>query len=834
MNTKKNSLKFSFEILIIIFTISCGLNTFAQLDSEHYLPPLKQVSNNAAIQQQAIYFSTPETTPFSIQIFRGTSLVAYKTIAGLAKGSPKIFDSSGPAAERLSDGDNNITLVTNTNTGIVLNNAGLRIVASGGQKFYVNYRGVSGAQAGSLTSKGAKAKGTDFRWGGIPNRATNANLSTSLGMIATEDNTQVQVFNYGSGCKFRLGNNRGGLTAQTQTINLNRGQSFVLEAAKNETPANIDCWLGASITSNKPIVISNGGLNVGIRTGSQSRDVGIDQPVSVDALGREYVFVRGNGINGNISQNRIGTEFPVIVATKDGTEVRAGGTLLGTINNGDYLIIDGSNFTSNVAGASMFVETSKAVYAYQCLQGAPGTKIQTIGMNFIAPVSCLLPSVLDEISALDQIAGKSSNVSAITIIASRATNPNNIVIKQTVINNNTSPATSTTTTIPNPAPVFPAGTADWQTFFVDGLKGQVDITSTGPIAVGIFMSQGTNAGLAGYFSGFDTVPAVNVDITGGGCYPRASLKEASGSFEAYQWFKDGVALVGETAAELFLIDATTGKDLGLGDFYVLVSKGSCAYPSKISTIFNCDPDIVVKKVADVNTGSTISTLTDDDEINFKVTVESKGINPISNLVINDAFPSELDLISAEPLQGSWVSPNWAIGSMSAGQLFTLNIKARVKKKPIEGTYVNVVSNKQTEIDSNYSADDLTENVSIVAKKIDLNLIKTVDKAAPKVGSVIVFTLTLKNNGPDTATGIQIKDVLPAGLIYNETASTIPNNTTYTASSGIWDLSSRPLTNQNFIVLRIGATVVDTGLKLNKTEIFKTEQIDIDSSPSINN
>ena len=57
-------------------------------------------------------------------------------------------------------------------------------------KFYVNYRGRSSAQAGSLTSKGAKAKGTNFRWGGIPNRATDSNgrrLSTSLGMMATEN-----------------------------------------------------------------------------------------------------------------------------------------------------------------------------------------------------------------------------------------------------------------------------------------------------------------------------------------------------------------------------------------------------------------------------------------------------------------------------------------------------------------------------------------------------------------------------------------------------------------------------------------------------------------------
>ena len=133
------------------------------------MPPLKQVSNNAAIKQQAIYLSTSETTPFNVNVYRGTSLVPFVTITNLSKGNSKVIDSS----DGLGNGNNNITLVNNTNTGVVLINSGLYFVSSGGQKFYVNYRGRSAAQAGSLTCKGKKALGKDFRWGGIPNRVTN-------------------------------------------------------------------------------------------------------------------------------------------------------------------------------------------------------------------------------------------------------------------------------------------------------------------------------------------------------------------------------------------------------------------------------------------------------------------------------------------------------------------------------------------------------------------------------------------------------------------------------------------------------------------------------------
>lgn len=251
----RNMKRITQLLFIIVFIFFGYINVYAQLDSEHYLPPLKQAVNNQSIRQQEIYLSTPETTAFNVDVYQGTNPVPIGTITGLVNGTPQLFTSTIP----LPNGDNNITLVDNSNTGIVLSNSGLRFVAAGGEKFYVNYRGRSGAQAGSLTAKGRKALGTNFRWGGIPNRANNANLTTSLGIMATVDNTTVNVFGYDANCEFRIGANPGGNTADAFSITLNAGQSYVIEAPKNQTTANVDGWLGASITSDKPIAISNGG-----------------------------------------------------------------------------------------------------------------------------------------------------------------------------------------------------------------------------------------------------------------------------------------------------------------------------------------------------------------------------------------------------------------------------------------------------------------------------------------------------------------------------------------------------------------------------------------------
>ena len=156
----------------------------------------------------------------------------------------------------------------------------------------------------------------------------------------------------------------------------------------------------------------------------------------------------------------------------------------------------------------MFVTSTRDVYAFQCLQGRSGL-IQTIGMNFIAPVSCLLPNTLNEISAIDVVAGAPTNVSAITIIASTATPNASIVV------------TDSGGAVILPPPVTVGGTTEWKTFFINNLSGQVSVNSTGPIAVGTFGNEGDNGGFAGYFSGFDTIPDVQLSITGSGCFPGA-------------------------------------------------------------------------------------------------------------------------------------------------------------------------------------------------------------------------------------------------------------------------------------------------------------------------
>jgi hypothetical protein len=80
----------------------------------------------------------------------------------------------------LPNGNNNITLLTDANTGNIQSTAGLRFVSPSAKKFYVNWRGKSDAQASSLTTKGRAALGKSFKWGGVPNKGLNYTICFCL------------------------------------------------------------------------------------------------------------------------------------------------------------------------------------------------------------------------------------------------------------------------------------------------------------------------------------------------------------------------------------------------------------------------------------------------------------------------------------------------------------------------------------------------------------------------------------------------------------------------------------------------------------------------------
>jgi uncharacterized repeat protein (TIGR01451 family) len=67
-------------------------------------------------------------------------------------------------------------------------------------------------------------------------------------------------------------------------------------------------------------------------------------------------------------------------------------------------------------------------------------------------------------------------------------------------------------------------------------------------------------------------------------------------------------------------------------------------------------------------------------------------------------------------------------------------------------------------DGDQSEDD--EDFAIASpQEADLRMEKTVNNPTPNVGDTVTFTITVYNDGPDTATNITVEDVIPNGYTY---------------------------------------------------------------------
>ncbi|MCJ7523017.1 MAG: PKD domain-containing protein, partial [Dehalococcoidia bacterium] len=117
---------------------------------------------------------------------------------------------------------------------------------------------------------------------------------------------------------------------------------------------------------------------------------------------------------------------------------------------------------------------------------------------------------------------------------------------------------------------------------------------------------------------------------------------------------------------------------------------------------------------------------------------------------------------------------------------------------------------------------------------DLSVTKIVDQAAPHSDHTITYTITLTNNGPDTATNIIVTDSLPTGVSY---VSDTPSQGTYTSSTGLWSVGS--LANGASATLNISAHVdaVPHGTVVTNTasvtSLDQTDPVSTNDSASVN-
>src|SRR5690606_10733766 len=188
-----------------------------------------------------------------------------------------------------------------------------------------------------------------------------------------------------------------------------------------------------------------------------------------------------------------------------------------------------------------------------------------------------------------------------------------------------------------------------------------------------------------------------------------------------------------------------------------------------------DQDAVVLEpaVADLSLTQTVSNATPNlgESVTFTITVSNAGPDNATGVSILDALPDGLAFVTATPSVGTYNAATgiWTIGELAAASEATLQLTVTPTVAAELSNIAEVLTVDQFDPDStsgnNLPGEDDQAVVVVSPQLIDLSLTKTVSNATPNVGQNVTCVLTLANAGPSTATDIQVRDQLPAGVAF---------------------------------------------------------------------
>jgi uncharacterized repeat protein (TIGR01451 family) len=243
-----------------------------------------------------------------------------------------------------------------------------------------------------------------------------------------------------------------------------------------------------------------------------------------------------------------------------------------------------------------------------------------------------------------------------------------------------------------------------------------------------------------------------------------------------------------------------------------------------NTPINAASNLAVTKTinnATPNVGNTIA---------YTVTVTNNGPSNATNVRLTDLVPSGLTFLSATPSGATTYNSGtglWTIGALANGASATLVLNARVNAGTGNTTITNTTSGLAADQFDPVSANNVG-SVSLRVTSSDLSLTKTVNNAAPAFGQNVTFTITLSNAGPDGATTVTVKDLLPASLVF---VSATPSVGSYVSGTGVWTVGN--LASGANATLQIVARVNAFGTITNTAEVSAADQSDPDSTPNNN-
>ncbi len=220
---------------------------------------------------------------------------------------------------------------------------------------------------------------------------------------------------------------------------------------------------------------------------------------------------------------------------------------------------------------------------------------------------------------------------------------------------------------------------------------------------------------------------------------------------------------------------------------------------------------VKQTAADLQVTKTVSTNSAKlfQQFNFLVTITNVGPVAVSNVFVSELLPAglaEVYWVGYGGINQNYNPTNgvWSITNIPPGLGYSLSIGAAGASV---GTFTNIAQlAASTPADTNAANNTAVAVVTITPLQADLAVTKTVSPGVMNTNGQVQFTITIQNNGPDTASNIVVQDNLPAGL--SLVSSNVPSGTVFNAGTGAWSIPF--LTNGATAALGLRVTSPNAG------------------------
>jgi uncharacterized repeat protein (TIGR01451 family) len=179
-----------------------------------------------------------------------------------------------------------------------------------------------------------------------------------------------------------------------------------------------------------------------------------------------------------------------------------------------------------------------------------------------------------------------------------------------------------------------------------------------------------------------------------------------------------------------------------------------------------------------------------DVVTYTVTVTNNGPDDATGVTVGDWLPADHVLQSATPSQGTYDAAKgvWTVGGIKNGASVTLTLKAKVTMaypgdlfaRPTNYAFIKHSDECDPDKKNNFT------EVSDSPQQADLEVTKSVDNPTPNMGDTLTYTVTVTNHGPTQATGVDVSDLLPDGLLL---VKATPSQGIYDPVTGIWQLGT---------------------------------------------